>query len=143
MGKVRQKMHGKDVFSRIPNGAPGLETRMTVIYDGGVRTGRISINRFVELTATAPAKLFGLFPQKGTIAVGSDADVVLFDPQAEHVISAHTHHSHCDYSLFEGHHVHGKVRKVFSRGDLIVDGDQWHGTPGRGRFLRRGEVGGY
>lgn len=143
MGKVRQKMHGKDDFSKIPNGAPGLETRMTVIYDGGVRTGRISINRFVELTATAPAKLFGLFPQKGTIAVGSDADLVLFDPHAEQVLSAHTHHSHCDYSLFEGHHVHGKVRKVFSRGDLIVDEAQWLGSPGRGRFLRRGEAGGW
>jgi dihydropyrimidinase len=143
LGRVRQKMHGKDDFSRIPNGAPGIETRMTVIYDGGVRTGRISLNRFVELTATAPAKLFGLFPQKGTIAIGSDADLVLFDPAAEQVLSAHTHHSNCDYTLFEGRHVHGKVRQVYSRGDLVVDGEAWLGRPGRGRFVRRGEVGGF
>jgi dihydropyrimidinase len=146
MGRVRQKEFGRGDFSKIPNGAPGIETRMTVIYDGGVRTGRISLNRFVELTATAPAKLFGLFPQKGTIAVGTDADVVLFDPQMEQVITAHTHdgnHGNCDYSLFEGHHVHGKVRKVFSRGELIVDERHWHGKPGRGRFIRRGEVGGF
>ncbi|HSV80272.1 MAG TPA: dihydropyrimidinase [Ramlibacter sp.] len=143
LGRVRQKMHGKDDFSRIPNGAPGIETRMTMIYDGGVRTGRLSLNRFVALTATAPAKLFGLFPQKGTIAVGSDADLVLFDPEADHVLSAHTHHSNCDYTLFEGRHVHGKVRQVYSRGDLIVDGEAWLGRPGRGRFVRRGETGGF
>ncbi|MCJ0763854.1 dihydropyrimidinase [Variovorax terrae] len=146
MGRVRQKMYGQDDFSKIPNGAPGIETRMTVIYDGGVRTGRISLNRFVELTATAPAKLFGLFPRKGTIAVGSDADLVLFDPQAEQVLTAHTHdgnHGNCDYSLFEGRHVHGKVRKVLSRGDLIVDEKAWLGTPGRGQFVRRGEAGGF
>ncbi|NPC55970.1 dihydropyrimidinase [Caenimonas soli] len=142
-GRVRQKMHGKDDFSKIPNGAPGIETRMTVIYDGGVRTGRISLNRFVELIATAPAKLFGLFPRKGTVAVGGDADLVLFDPNATQVLSARTHHSHCDYTLFEGHQVHGAVRKVFSRGDLLVDGERWLGRPGRGQFLRRGEAGGF
>lgn len=143
MGRIRQKPHGKDDFSRIPNGVPGVETRMTVIYDGGVRQHRISLNRFVELTATAPAKLFGLFPQKGTIAVGSDADIVLFDPHECHTISAHTHHSNCDYTLFEGKHVHGKVKKVFLRGKKIVDGEQWLGKSGGGRFVRRGEVGGY
>ena len=143
MGRIAQKMHGKDDFSKIPNGAPGIETRMTMIYDGGVRKRRISLNRFVELTATAPAKLFGMFPQKGTIAVGSDADIVLFDPEECHTISAHTHQSNCDYSLFEGHHAHGKVKKVFSRGELIVDNDVWLGKPGRGRFVPRGEVGGY
>ena len=116
---------------------------MTVIYDGGVRTKRISLNRFVELTATAPAKLFGLFPKKGTIAVGSDADLVLFDPDGAQTISAHTHHSNVDYSLFEGKHVHGVVKKVFSRGELIVDGEQWLGRPGRGQFQVRGEVGGF
>ena len=142
-GRVHQKEHGRHDFSKIPNGAPGIETRMTVIYDGGVRTRRISLNRFVELTATAPAKLFGLFPRKGTIAVGSDADIVLFDPDGEQTISAHTHHSNVDYSLFEGRHVHGVVRRVFSRGELIVDGEQWLGRPGRGQFQRRGEVGGF
>lgn len=143
MGRVHQKQHGRHDFSKIPNGAPGIETRMTVIYDGGVRSGRISLNRFVELTSTAPAKLFGLFPRKGTVAVGSDADLVLFDPDAAHTLSAHTHHSHCDYSLFEGRHVHGAVKKVFSRGELIVDDEDWLGRPGRGRFQSRGEVGGF
>ncbi len=143
LGRVRQKPYGKDDFSLIPNGVPGVETRMTVIYDGGVRKNKISLNRFVELTSTAPAKLFGLFPRKGTIAVGSDADVVLFDPQECHTISAHTHHGACDYTLFEGRHVHGRVKKVFLRGEMIVDGEHWLGKPGNGRFVKRGEVGGY
>jgi dihydropyrimidinase len=143
MGRVRQKPYGKDDFSKIPNGVPGVETRMTVIYDGGVRANKISLNRFVELTSTAPAKLFGLFPQKGTIAVGSDADIVIFDPDECHTISSHTQHSNCDFTLFEGKHVHGKVKKVFLRGEMIVDGERWLGRPGSGRFIKRGEVGGY
>jgi len=143
MGRVRQKAHGRHDFSKIPNGAPGIETRMTVIYDGGVRTKRITLNRFVELTATAPARLFGLFPRKGTIAVGSDADIVLFDPDGRQTISARTHRSNVDYSLFEGHDVHGVVKRVFSRGELIVDGEQWLGRPGRGQFQARGEAGGF
>jgi dihydropyrimidinase len=93
------------------------------------------MNRFVELVSTAPAKLFGLFPRKGTIAVGSDADVVLFDPDEKHVISAKTQHSDCDYTLFEGKEVCGRVKKVFSRGELVVDGERWLGKPGRGRFV--------
>jgi dihydropyrimidinase len=143
LGRVRQKPRGRNDFSLIPNGVPGVETRMTVIYDGGVRQNRLSLNRFVEVTSTAPAKLFGLFPRKGTIAVGSDADVVLFDPDEKHVISTKTQHSNCDYTLFEGREVVGRVKKVLSRGDLIVDGDTWLGTPGRGRFVRRGEAGGF
>ncbi len=142
-GNTYQKPLGRDDFSKIPNGVPGVETRLTVIYDGGVRTGRLSLNRFVELTATAPAKIFGMFPQKGTIAVGSDADIVLFDPEERHVLSARTHHSNCDYSLFEGREVQGRVRKVFLRGNLVVDGDDWLARPGQGRFVRRGEVGGF
>ncbi|MEO5702056.1 MAG: dihydropyrimidinase [Casimicrobiaceae bacterium] len=142
-GRVRQKPHGRHDFSKIPNGVPGVETRMTVIYDGGVRRNRLSLNRFVEITSTAPAKLFGLFPRKGTIAVGSDADVVLFDPDARHVISAKTQHGDCDYTLFEGTEVVGRVKQVFSRGELIVDGEAWLGKPGRGQFLRRGETGGF
>jgi len=141
LGKVRQKPHGHGDFSKIPNGAPGVETRLTAIYDGGVRKHRMSINRFVELTSTAPAKLFGLFPQKGTIAIGSDADLVLFDPEEKHVISAATQHSDVDFTLFEGKEMTGRVKKVFSRGELIVDGERWLATPGRGRFVRRGEVG--
>jgi dihydropyrimidinase len=143
LGRVRQKPRGRNDFSLIPNGVPGVETRMTVIYDGGVGQDRLSLNRFVEVTSTAPAKLFGLFPRKGTIAVGSDADIVLFDPSEKHVISTRTQHSNCDYTLFEGREVVGRVKKVFSRGDLIVDGDAWLGTPGRGRFVRRGEAGGF
>ena len=143
LGLVNQKPRGKDDFSQIPNGAPGVETRLSVVFDGGVHHGRMSLNRFVQLTATAPAKIFGLFPQKGTIAVGSDADIVLFDPDEEHVISAATHHSRVDYTLFEGRRVHGRVKKVWSRGALVVDGDQWLGRPGQGRFVKRGEVGGF
>ena len=143
LGRVRQKPLGRHDFSKIPNGVPGVETRTTVIYDGGVRQNRLSMNRFVELVSTAPAKLFGLFPRKGTIAVGSDADVVLFDPEEKHVISAKTQHSDCDYTLFEGKEVCGRVKKVFSRGELIVDGERWLGKPGRGRFVKRGEVGGF
>ena len=101
-------------------------------------SGRISLNRFVELTSTAPSKLFGLFPQKGTIAVGSDADLVLFDPDAQHVISAKTQHGNCDFTLFEGKGVTGRVHKVLLRGELIVDGDQWLGKTGSGRYVARG-----
>ncbi|MCP1337807.1 dihydropyrimidinase [Futiania mangrovi] len=140
LGHLKQKPFGKDDFSKIPNGAPGLEARMTVIYDGGVRPGLISLNRYVELTATAPAKIFGLFPRKGTIAVGSDADIVIFNPDERHVISAKTHHSDCDYTLFEGREVQGRVKKVFLRGEMIVDGDAWYGRDGSGAFLKRGET---
>jgi dihydropyrimidinase len=143
LGRIRQKPHGRGNFAKIPNGVPGVETRMTVIYDGGVRQNRLSLNRFVEITSTAPAKLFGLFPRKGTIAVGSDADVVLFDPGEAHVIAAKDQHTHCDYTLFEGRKVVGRVKKVFSRGDLIVDGDAWVGGAGRGRFVPRGETGAF
>ena len=143
MGKVNQKPYGKDNFSKIPNGIPGVETRLSTIHDGGVRKGRISLNRLVELTSTAPSKLFGLFPRKGTIAVGSDADIVLFDNGERHVITAQTQHTNCDFTLFEGHEVTGKVKKVFLRGDLIVDGDQWLGKTGGGQFVARGESGGW
>lgn len=143
LGRVNQKPYGRHDFSKIPNGIPGVETRMSTLYDGGVRTGRISLNRFVELTSTAPAKLFGMFPRKGTIAVGSDADIVLFDPSQPHVISAATQHSNTDFTLFEGKKVTGKVCKVMLRGDWLVDGDQWLGQPGNGRFVPRGESGGW
>ena len=143
LGRVKQKPHGRHDFSKIPNGVPGVETRMTVIHDGGVRGNLLSMNRFVEITSTAPAKLFGLFPRKGTIAVGSDADIVLFDPGEKHVISAKSQHTACDFTLFEGKEVVGRVKKVFSRGELIVDGDAWLGKPGRGQFVKRGEAGGF
>lgn len=141
LGKINQKPLGANNFSKIPNGVPGVETRMTVVYDGGVRSGRISLNRFVELMSTAPAKLFGLFPQKGTIAVGSDADIVIFDPNEKHTISAATQHGDVDFTLFAGHQVQGKVKKVMLRGELLVSDNQWVGKTGQGRFIPRGEVG--
>jgi len=143
LGRVNQKPYGRNDFSKIPNGVPGVETRMATLYDGGVRTGRISLNRFVELVSTAPSKLFGLFPQKGTIAVGSDADLVIFDPGAQHVISAKTQHGNCDFTLFEGQSVTGKVRGVLLRGELIVDDNRWLGKAGSGRYVARGESGGW
>lgn len=140
-GLLRSKQYGRDDFSKIPNGAPGVEFRLPLLFDGGVRAGRITLNRFVQLISTAPARMFGLFPQKGTIAVGSDADLVVFDPDRTHTLSADTHHSNVDYSLFEGREVTGKVEKVFLRGRLIVDGDEWHGRAGMGQYLKRGASG--
>ncbi|MEM1436557.1 MAG: dihydropyrimidinase [Pseudomonadota bacterium] len=140
-GILMSKAAGKEDFSRIPNGAPGVEYRLPLLFDGGVGTGKINLNRFVQLVSTAPAKMFGLFPRKGTIAVGSDADIVLFDPEAEHVLSAETHHSLVDYSMFEGRRVKGQVSKVFLRGELIVDGTQWHGRAGMGQYQKRGASG--
>ncbi|HEY9819075.1 MAG TPA: dihydropyrimidinase [Candidatus Obscuribacterales bacterium] len=141
LGVRFSKQLGHDNFNKIPNGAPGVEDRLVLIYDGGVRTGKISLNRFVQLTATAPAKMFGLFPRKGTIAVGSDADLVIFDPEEQHVISASSHHSRVDYSMFEGRQVTGKVKKVFVRGRLLVDGDRWCGEAGYGTFQKRSASG--
>jgi dihydropyrimidinase len=140
-GMKFSKQQGKDDFSRIPNGAPGIETRLPLVYDGGVRQRGLSLNRFVALTATNPAKLFGLFPRKGTIAVGSDGDIVLFDPHDTWTIRASEHHSRVDYSLFEGRTLTGSVKKVFLRGQLIVDGKDWRGREGMGEFLRRGACG--
>lgn len=141
LGLLKSKRFGQDNFNQIPNGAPGVELRLTLLYDGGVRAGHINLNRFVQLTATAPAKMFGLFPQKGTIAIGSDADLVLFDPNETHTLSASTHHSLVDYSLFEGREVTGKVKRVFLRGQCIVDGEQWLGKPGMGRYQPRSASG--
>ncbi len=141
LGLLKSKQYGRDNFNKIPNGAPGVEFRLPLLYDGGVHAGRITLNRFVQLTATAPAKMFGLFPQKGAIAVGSDADLVLFDPNARHTLSASTHHSNVDYSLFEGREVQGKVQKVFLRGDCIVDGEEWLGHAGMGQYLKRSASG--
>src|SRR6202162_969195 len=132
-----QKELGRDDFTKIPNGGPGIEHRMSLIYSGGVAQGRFSVNRFVELVATAPAKLFGLYPRKGTIAVGSDADLVIFDPKRKHTISAKTHHMRVDYSMFEGIQVTGMPDVVLSRGRVVVDGDKFMGRAGQGEFLRR------
>jgi dihydropyrimidinase len=134
---LNEKQLGQDDFSQIPNGLPGVEHRLSLIYDGGVRTGRISLNRFVQLTATAPAKIFGMYPRKGAIAVGSDADLVIFDPAATHTISAKTHHMRVDYSVYEGRSVTGMPDTVLSRGLVIVDNGRYVGTPGHGKFVRR------
>ena len=132
-----QKELGKDDFTKIPNGGPGIEHRMSLIYSGGVAKGRFSVNRFVELVSTTPAKIFGLYPKKGTVAVGSDADLVIFDPKRQHTISAKTHHMRVDYSMFEGITVTGMPDIVLSRGQAIVDRDKFQGKPGAGSFLKR------
>jgi dihydropyrimidinase len=136
-----QKELGRDDFTKIPNGGPGIEHRMSLIYSGGVAAGRFSVNRFVELTATTPAKLFGLYPRKGTIAVGSDADLVIFDPKRQDTISANTHHMRVDYSMFEGITVTGMPDVVLSRGKVLVQDNQFHGKAGSGNFLKRSTYG--
>ena len=133
-----QKQLGRGDFSKIPNGMPGVENRMELIYNGGVVEGRISLNRYVEITSTTPAKMFGLYPKKGTIAVGSDADIMIFDPKGKHVISADTHHMDVDYSAYEGWEMTGKIETVLSKGKVIIDDDQYHGQPGDGEYLVRG-----
>lgn len=140
LGYRLQKLRGKDDFSLIPNGAPGIETRLVSLFDIGVTKGNLSLNRFVELIATTPAKLFGLFPKKGTIAVGSDADIVVFNPNKSQTIRIEDLHSNCDYTLLEGYTLQGVVEKVFLRGTLIVDGKEWKGREGMGEFVRRGQV---
>ncbi len=132
-----QKTLGTDDFSKIPNGAPGIETRMSLVYDGGVRTGRISLNRFVELTSTSPARIFGLFPRKGTIAPGSDADIVVFDPEKKVRLSAATLHMKVDYNPYEGREVTGASDVVISRGRVIVEDGRFTGRAGSGSFLKR------
>ncbi len=136
-GTMPGKELGEGDFSKIPNGVPGIEDRQMVMWDKGVNGGHFSANRFVELTATNPAKIFGMYPRKGTIAVGSDADIVLWDPNAAHTISASTMHMRTDYNLYEGWQVKGKPSKVFLRGKLIVDGERWLGEQGKGQFVKR------
>ena len=133
-----QKELGRDDFTKIPNGGPGVEHRMSLIFNGGVAEGRIGLNRFVELTSTAAAKIFGLFPKKGTIAVGSDADIVIFDPNREATISAATHHMRVDYSAYEGFKVRGVVESVLSRGKVVIRDGSYVGRPGHGQFVKRG-----
>ena len=132
-----QKELGKNDFSKIPNGAPGVETRMSLVYDGGVRPGRISLNQFVELTSTSPAKIFGLFPRKGTIAPGSDADIVVFDPHRTITLAAKTLHMNVDYNPYEGRQVTGATDTVLSRGRLVIENGTFVGRAGSGSFLKR------
>ena len=132
-----QKELGRDDFSKIPNGGPGVEHRLSLVFDGGVVQKRIGLNRFVELTSTSASKIFGLFPKKGTIAVGSDADIVIFDPDRDQTISAETHHMRVDYSAYEGRSVRGVTETVLSRGEVIVENGTFKGKAGSGRFLKR------
>ncbi|MGH7920163.1 MAG: amidohydrolase family protein, partial [Candidatus Dormibacteraceae bacterium] len=136
-----QKTLGRDDFTKIPNGGPGLEDRLKMLHQFGVREGRISLNRFVALTSTNAAKRFGLYPRKGTIAAGSDADLVVFDPAKKETHSASTHHSRIDYNLYEGTEVQGGPEVVMVRGTVVVDGDRLVGEPGDGSFLRRSKAG--
>ncbi len=133
-----QKELGRGDFSKIPNGIPGIEHRIDLLHQG-VADGELSLARWVEVNATTPARMFGLYPRKGTIAPGSDADVIVYDPAARHVLSADSHHMAVDYSAYEGREVQGKVTTVLSRGEIIIDDGEWRGQSGRGRFLPRGE----
>jgi len=137
-----QKSLGKNDFTKIPNGGPGIENRLQLLHHHGVGLGNLTLNRFVELVSTAPARIFGMYPKKGVLAAGSDADIVLWDPIAEHTIRAATHHMRVDYSMFEGFHVRGNARDVYSRGELIVSRGKFIGAPGRGQYLRREARGG-
>ncbi len=136
-----QKTLGRDDFSKIPNGGPGLENRLHMIHQFGVREGRIGLNRMVELLCTNPAKLFGLYPRKGTIAVGSDADLVVFDPEKRHTITAAGQQSKTDYNLYEGTEVVGDIETVLLRGHVIVEGGEVVAKAGIGRFVPRARFG--
>ena len=136
-----QKAMGRDDFSKIPNGGPGLENRLHMIHHFGVREGRISLNRMVELLCTNPARLFGLYPRKGTVAVGCDADLVIFDPEKPHTITAANQESRSDYNLYEGTDVVGDVDTVLLRGKVIVAGGEVVGEPGYGQFVARAKFG--
>lgn len=136
---------GKDAgvgdFSKIPNGGPGIEHRVPLLYDAAVARSRMSVERFVELVSTAPARLFGLSPRKGEIAIGSDADLVVFDPAGHTVVSAATQHSKVDYSMYEGRKLQGAVRTVLSRGEVVVHDGELLASPGHGTFVARGPSG--
>jgi dihydropyrimidinase len=132
---LESKVVGAENFDLCPEGMPGIEPRLTILYSEGVAKGRISLPKLVELTSTAPAQLFGLAPKKGSIEPGSDADIVLFDPSARWTMSQETLHMASDYTAYEGVEVTGKVAKVFSRGDLIIDGEKCLAEPGRGQFV--------
>ena len=135
-----QKKLGLGDFTAIPNGLPGVEDRYQLMYHGGVVEGRIDVNRWVEICSTAAAKMFGMYPKKGTIAVGSDADIVIFDPDVRWTKSVDKHHMFVDYSVYEGLEVQGKVETVLLRGKVIVDGDEYLGDKGDGQYLKRDTV---
>ncbi|HNJ57662.1 MAG TPA: amidohydrolase family protein, partial [Chitinophagaceae bacterium] len=135
-----QKLLGKNDFSKIPNGHPAIENRMELLFSEGVEKNKITLNKFVEVTSTNAAKIFGMFPKKGTIAVGSDADIVLFNPNEKHVLSASTHHMNVDYSGYEGWEVTGKVKTVLLRGKIAIDNNECKVEKGFGKFVKRNKV---
>ncbi|HXD64599.1 MAG TPA: amidohydrolase family protein, partial [Solirubrobacteraceae bacterium] len=136
-----QKTLGRDDFSKIPNGGPGVENRLHMLHHFGVRQGRLTMNQLVDLCCTQPARLFGLFPRKGTIAAGADADIVVWDSEKPLTLSAQTHHSNVDYNLYEGTEVIGAPEVVLVRGQVIVDHDELVAAPGAGQFVRRARFG--
>ncbi len=136
----KKKLMGEKDFSKIPNGHPAIEHRMELLYSEGVDKGRISLNKYVEVTSTNAAKIFGMFPRKGTIGIGSDADVVIFDPDKKHKISSKTHHMNVDYSAYEGWEVKGKVETVLLRGKIAIDKGEKKIEKGFGEFVKRGKV---
>jgi len=135
-----QKLMGENDFSKIPNGHPAIEHRMELLYSEGVHKGKITLNKYVEVACTNPAKIFGMFPRKGTIAIGSDADIILFDPNAKHTISASTHHMNVDYSAYEGWELTGQVQTVLLRGKVVIDKGECFAEKGYGKFIRRSKV---
>ena len=135
-----QKLMGKDDFSKIPNGHPAIENRMELLFSEGVNKGKITLNKYVEVASTNAAKIFGMFPKKGTIAVGSDADIVLFDANEKHILSSKTHHMNVDYSAYEGWEVKGKVKTVLLRGQVVIDNNECKVQKGYGQFVKRNKV---
>ncbi len=135
-----QKLMGKDDFSKIPNGHPAIEHRMEFLYSEGVHQGKISLTKYVELTSTNAAKIFGMYPRKGTIAIGSDADIVIFNPKKEHTISVETHHMNCDYSAYEGRKVMGKTETVILRGQIAIENGDCKLSAGHGQFIPRSKT---
>jgi dihydropyrimidinase len=135
-----QKKMGEKDFSKIPNGHPAIENRMELLYSEGVNKKRITLNKYVEVACTNPAKIFGMFPKKGTIGVGSDADMIIFDPNEKHILSSKTHHMNVDYSAYEGWEVIGKVKKVLLRGKVAIENNHCHVDKGFGKFIKRKKV---
>ena len=140
--KWEQKLMGKDDFSKIPNGHPAIEHRMELLFSEGVNKGKISLNKFVEVSSTNAAKIFGMYPKKGCVAVGSDADLVIFDPNEEHVITVDKHHMNVDYSAYEGWKVKGKTKTVILRGEIAIENNERKISPGYGKFVKRNKVNG-
>ncbi len=141
--KWEQKKLGEKDFSKIPNGHPAIEHRMELLYSEGVHKGKISLNKYVEVACTNPAKIFGMFPKKGTITIGSDADLVIFDPKAKHTISVDKHHMNVDYSSYEGWELTGKIKTVLLRGAVAIDNEKCLVEKGNGQFIKRNKVQGY